>query len=54
MGEVYKMIPVTSNVKLLIDREKQKREIERGNKPITYSELLKDKFSAKTITKPNS
>lgn len=47
MGEVYKMIPVTSEVKNLVDREKQKREIERGNKAITYSDLLKEKFSVK-------
>lgn len=44
MGEVYKMIPVLSEVKDMVDREKEKRKIESGKKNFTYSDLLVEKF----------
>ena len=47
MGDVYKMIPVLSEVKDIVDRDKHKRTIESGKKKLTYSDLILEKFSVK-------
>jgi len=45
MSEVYKMVPVKSETKVMLERELRKMIVASGATKRTYDDLIKEKFS---------